>query len=232
MKKILLLFAGICILTPLFAITPFEPRETWPYLYENFETGAVRTSSGALIAEGSYNVCIADGSLHYISEGKVMKADMASIFTARVGEDVYVKVRGAMYKVLAENDYGSILEGVEVDMEELGKVDVGYGVSVSSSSRHGLNVMALDSGGNVNILNENLQVVADNKMRGKVLPLKVTTYIYCHNRLTRAGKSDILDLPGIDKKDANNFIKQEKIKWRKTDSLLKVLEYIGTHTAQ
>lgn len=232
MKKVLLLIAGISLITPLFAGIPFEPRETWPYIYESFEPGAVRTSSGALIAEGQYNVCVADGSLHYISDGTVMKADMASIYTAKVGEDVYVKVRGAMYKVLAENDYGSILEGVEVDWDEYNKVEVGYGVSVSTSSRHGLNVMALDTGGNINILNERLQVVSDNKMRGKVVPLKVTTYIYCHNRLTRAGKADILDLPGIDKKDANSFIKQEKIKWRKTDSLLKVLEYIGTHTAE
>ncbi|MBO4671159.1 MAG: hypothetical protein J5640_04885 [Bacteroidales bacterium] len=232
MKRILLLIAAICFITPLFAATPFEPRETWPYLYENFMPGAVRTSSGALIAEGKYNVCIADGSLHYIAEDKVMKADMASIFTAMVGEDVYVKVRGAMYKVLAENDYGSIIEGVEVDWDEMNKVEVGYGVSVSSSSKHGLNVFALESGGNVNILNERIQVVQDNKMRGKVVPLKVTTYIYCHNRLTRASKSDVLDLPGIDKKDAGDFIKKEKIKWRKTDSLLKVLEYIGTHTAE
>lgn len=227
MKRIILLAAAaFAFITPLFAAPEFEPRETWPYIYEEFLPGAVRTSDGKLIEEGIYNICLIDGALHYISDGKVMKADLNSVFTAKVGDDVYVKVWGKMYKVLAESEYGAVLSGMEIDMEALDKVDVGYGVSVSSASKHGLNVMALDSGGNINILNETIQNVEDNKNKGKVLPLVETTYLFFQNRLIKANRSEVLDIPGVDKKEAANFIKKEKIKWKKTDSLLKVLEFL------
>lgn len=227
MKRIILLATSIlAFIAPLHAASDFEPRETWPYIYEEFSPGAVRTNGGQLIEDGKYNICLIDGSLHYISDGKVMQADMTSVFTAKIGDDVYVKVWGRMYKVLAESEHGAVLSGLEIDMEALDKVEVGYGVSVSSASKHGLNVMALDSGGNINILNESIKNVEENKAKGKVLPLAETTYLYYHNQLIKANRSEVLGLPGVDKKQAADFIKKEKIKWKKTDSLLKVLEFL------
>ena len=226
MKRFLLLISGTLLACSVFAQARFEPRTTWPYLYDNFMSGAVRTNNGVLVSEGTYNICVVDGTLHYIADDKIMQADMGAIFTAKLGEDIFVKVRGAMYQVLAESEHGSVLLGKEVNMEEFGKVDVGYGVSVSSSAQHSLSMTVLELDGNFNILNESLSVVTGNKMRGKLLPLRETTYIYTKNRLVKASRSEIQSLPGIDRKALSAFAKKEKIRWTNTDSLLKVLEFI------
>lgn len=227
MKRIVLLAFALCSLCPVIGAASFEPKDTWPYVYEDFVPGSVLTSEGKLIEDGKYNICLLDGSLHYISEDdRVMKADLKTVHTARLGDDVYRKVWGKMYRLLGENGHGEVLCDTEIDREALDKVNVGYGVSVSSASRHGLSVTALDAGGNVDILNERLKTAEDNKNKGRVLPLIKTTYLYFRNNLVKAGRSDVLDLPGIDKKAAADFIKREKIRWSKTESLLRLMEFI------
>ena len=51
-------------------------------------------------------------------------------------------------------------------------------------------------------------------------------YLYDGTRLIPATKQEILNTPGIDKKTANSFFKQEKIKWKETASLEKLLVFV------
>ena len=79
MKKILSIFLLLASIQLIFAqeqdALPYEPMDTWPYLYERFEPGNVRTTQGTLFPYAALNICIADGTLHYIEKGKIMQAD-------------------------------------------------------------------------------------------------------------------------------------------------------------
>jgi len=223
MKRIFYVLAGAMLALPLFA-QEYEPRETWPFLYESFQVGATRTLDGTLSSDARFNVAVHDGTLMYVGEDDtIMRADMSRVYTARVGDDTYLNVMGRMYKVLSELDCGQVLLGTEVDVDEQNKVNIGYGISSSTASVQGVAVL-LD--GRFDLLNQNIRQTEENKFRGEVLPVKETTYLHVGTRLIPASRQEVLNLPGVDRKAANAFFKQEKIKWKDTASLEKVLVFV------
>ena len=66
-----------------------------------------------------------------------MLADMNSIYTVKIGDDVYVNVMGRLYKVMSELDKGLVLMQESLDEDKLNKVDIGYGVSSAAGSAVG-----------------------------------------------------------------------------------------------
>ena len=124
-KPITILLFGFLALSQAFS-QEYKPRETWPFIYEEFKEGAARMRSGDLVSEAPFNVAVHDGSLMYVDgEGIIMRADMSRVYTAKVGDDIYVNVLGKMYKVLSELDLGNVVSGVEIDQEQQGKVSIG-----------------------------------------------------------------------------------------------------------
>ena len=205
----------------------FSPRETWPFLYEEFMSGATRTKDGALVTESRFNITAHDGSLLYIGKDeKIMKADMSRVYTAKLGDDVFLNVSGKMYKLLSETEYGAVLKGVEIDFEEQSKVSIGYGINSSTASAQGLAIL-MD--GRFDTLGKNLQQTENEKNTGENLPLRENYFLFFEGRLIPAKKQEILDMPGIDKKATKAFFKQEKIRWKDTASLEKVLVFLSEH---
>ena len=205
----------------------FSPRETWPFLYEEFMSGATRTKDGALVTESRFNITAHDGSLLYIGKDeKIMKADMSRVYTAKLGDDVFLNVSGKMYKLLSETEYGAVLKGVEIDFEEQSKVSIGYGINSSTASAQGLAIL-MD--GRFDTLGKNLQQTENEKNTGEILPLRENYFLFFEGRLITAKKQEILDMPGIDKKATKAFFKQEKIRWKDTASLEKVLVFLSEH---
>ena len=205
----------------------FSPRETWPFLYEEFMSGATRTKDGALVTESRFNITAHDGSLLYIGKDeKIMKADMSRVYTAKLGDDVFLNVSGKMYKLLSETEYGAVLKGVEIDFEEQSKVSIGYGINSSTASAQGLAIL-MD--GRFDTLGKNLQQTENEKNTGEILPLRENYFFFFEGRLIPAKKQEILDMPGIDKKATKAFFKQEKIRWKDTASLEKVLVFLSEH---
>lgn len=203
----------------------YKPRETWPFVYEEFTDGAARMRSGDLVSEAPFNIAVHDGSLMYVdNDGIIMQADMSKVYTAKVGDDVYVNVLGRMYKVLSELDLGNIVTGVEIDREAQDKVSIGYGISSSTASTQGVSLL-MD--GRFFQNGRSLQQTSLDKFNGNVLPTKEVWYLMVGGRLIPASRQEILNTPGIDKKAATAFIKQEKIKWNDVSSLEKLLVFVA-----
>lgn len=225
MKKALFALFGALMMLQAFS-QEFRPLETWPFVYEEFQPGATRTRDGTL-TEARFNVSVSDGSLVYIDEnGVIMKPDMTRVYSARVGEDVYVNIMGRMYRLLSELDCGNVVMESSVDMAQLGKVNIGYGKS-SVASTQNISLIAIDGG---NGANRSLESFSATKYDGKELPLKQTWYLHRGLDLIPATRQSVLDIPGVDKKAATTFFKQEKIKWKDTASLEKVLSFINEQT--
>ena len=155
MKKIIISFLTFVLACQAVAAQEFEPRETWPLVYENFQKGAARTVTGVLISDAQFNVSVMDGALLYVNkDNKIMNSDMSKVYTALIGDDLYLNVGGKMYKVLSELNLGCVLSQVLFDKDKASKVDIGYGVSSSTGSSMNLTLL-LD--GRMDLINKSLE---------------------------------------------------------------------------
>ena len=204
---------------------PHEPRDTWPFLYGDFTEGTTRTRSGELLSGPLFNITANDNKLLYIKDDKIMLADMNSIYTVKIDEDVYINILGQLYRVMSELDKGIVLMQYSLDVDKLSKAEIGYGVSAPAGTVRNVQV-SLD--GRFDFVNMSVQQSWHDKDSGTILPMKETLHLYVNNTLIPATQHTVTTWPGVDRKEANAFIKKEKIKWKQTESLEKIVIFLDS----
>ena len=212
----------VCLSTEAFS-QKFEPRQTWPYILEEFTLGSIRTSAGVVIRDEAFlNVNIPDGHLHYIQNGKIMAADMTQVYTVLIGKDVYMNRGGRLCQVLYEGDGALPLKKTEVDLVKLSKSDIGYGVSSATASTQKLTGLGAEG----MLINMDFTTAIENAKTGDYLPLDETYSFLVRGREIPAKKADFLAIEGLDQDASKAFLKEQKIKWNKPLDLVKVLDFI------
>ena len=226
MKKILLLTFVLSFMTiPLFA-QKYEPRDTWPFVYENFTDGALYSSTGEMLLSAKMNVSILNQKLYYLKGETIMEADMVRLYAAKISsglsEDLYVNVGAKMYRVLAESDGGAALQADILDVERYNKASIGYGVTSYTASTQNVSGLAMESAAGVNI-----NQAQASKEGGEPLPVLEKKYIlYGRGRIVPALKREVMDIPDLDKQAAKAFFKENKIKWNQAASLTQVADFL------
>lgn len=226
MKKILLLTFVLSFMTiPLFA-QKYEPRDTWPFVYENFTDGSLYSSTGDVLLSAKMNVSILNQKLYYLKGETVMEADMVRLYAAKISsgpaEDLYVNVGAKMYRVLAESDGGAALQADILDVERYNKASIGYGVTSYTASTQNVSGLAMESSAGVNI-----NTAMASKEGGEPLPVLEKKYIlYGQGRIVPALKREVMDIPDLDKQAAKVFFKENKIKWNQAASLTQVADFL------
>ena len=226
MKKILLLTFVLSFMTiPLFA-QKYEPRDTWPFVYENFTDGSLYSSTGDVLLSARMNVSVLNQKLYYLKGETVMEADMVRLYAAKISsgpaEDLYVNVGAKMYRVLAESDGGAALQADILDVERYNKASIGYGVTSYTASTQNVSGLAMESAAGVNI-----NQAQASKEGGDPLPVLEKKYIlYGRGRIVPALKREVMDIPDLDKQAAKAFFKENKIKWNQAASLTQVADFL------
>ena len=226
MKKILLLTFVLSFMTiPLFA-QKYEPRDTWPFVYENFTDGALYSSTGDVLLSAKMNVSILNQKLYYLRGETIMEADMVRLYAAKINsgpaEDLYVNVGAKMYRVLAESEGGAALQADILDVERYNKASIGYGVTSYTASTQNVSGLAMESSAGVNI-----NTAMASKEGGEPLPVLEKKYIlYGQGRIVPALKREVMDIPDLDKQAAKVFFKENKIKWNQAASLTQVADFL------
>ena len=224
MKKILLLTFVLSFMTiPLFA-QKYEPRDTWPFVYENFTDGSLYSSTGDVLLSARMNVSVLNQKLYYLKGETIMEADMVRLYAAKIGpaEDLYVNVGAKMYRVLAESDGGAALQADILDVERYNKASIGYGVTSYTASTQNVSGLAMESSAGVNI-----NTAMASREGGETLPLLEKKYIlYGQGRIVPALKREVMDIPDLDKQAAKEFFKENKIKWNQAASLTQVADFL------
>ena len=226
MKKILLLTFVLSFMTiPLFA-QKYEPRDTWPFVYENFTDGSLYSSTGDVLLSARMNVSVLNQKLYYLKGETVMEADMVRLYAAKISsgpaEDLYVNVGAKMYRVLAESDGGAALQADILDVERYNKASIGYGVTSYTASTQNVSGLAMESAAGVNI-----NQAQASKEGGDPLPVLEKKYIlYGRGRIVPALKREVMDIPDLDKQAAKVFFKENKIKWNQAASLTQVADFL------
>ena len=224
MKKILLLTFVLSFMTiPLFA-QKYEPRDTWPFVYENFTDGSLYSSTGDMLLSARMNVSVLNQKLYYLKGETIMEADMVRLYAAKIGpaEDLYVNVGAKMYRVLAESDGGAALQADILDVERYNKASIGYGVTSYTASTQNVSGLAMESSAGVNI-----NTAMASREGGETLPILEKKYIlYDQGRIVPALKREVMDIPDLDKQAAKEFFKENKIKWNQAASLTQVADFL------
>lgn len=199
-----------------------KPTTTWPYLYADFQPGELKKITGAPI-EGSYNIHIHLGTLHFIEDGFIREVSSSEIFSVKIGMDYYASVGGTMMKVLARSDNGFIAQETLADIAALNSTGGAYGSSSNSISTQALSSLEGIGGSRSNM---NHMELKNSKDDGQVLPVKDKLYLVMDHAVVFAAKKDVTELYGVDKKAVNAFIKENQIKWKDPQSLIVLLDYL------
>ena len=205
-----------------------EPTTTWPYIYSDFQSGELKKHTGAPIT-GSYHVHILEGRLHFIEGGMIRDALPGEVFSVKIGKDYYANVGGRLMKVLASSDNGFVAEEVLVDVAKLNATGGAYGSSSNSIATQALSSLEGIGGTRSNMNHMELKNAKDE---GSVLPVIAKKYMVISGRSIYAAKKDVLQIDGLDKDAANTFIKENKIKWKEPQDILKVLDFVSTYIAE
>jgi len=228
MKKwILSLALAISQIACLSAAGPvYAPRTSWPYVYEEFIPGKIKTHKGTDISYDKLNISLANGRVHYVEKGVIMQADINSIALLTIGDDSYVCVEGRMAKVLRNTVNSAVLLRTTIDTEAMSSADIGYGKS-SVASTNNLSATALGSGMDFSV-NRSLDDVLKERQEGEPLVLQEVKGIYYKGSFVPAARVDVLRIQGIDKEAVKQYIKKEKIKFGSIDDLAALADYLYT----
>lgn len=201
-----------------------KPTTTWPYLYADFQPGELKKNVGAPI-EGTYNVHIHLGTLHFIEDGMIREALSTEIFSVRIGMDYFANVGGTMMKVLSRSDNGFVAQEVLVDIAALNATGGAYGSSSTSIATQALSSMEGIGGTRSNM---NHMELKNSKDEGQILPVTEKLYLVLPDRVVYAAKKDVMGVDGIDKKALNAFIKENRIRWKDHQSLQVLIDYLSS----
>ena len=199
-----------------------EPTTTWPYIYSDFKSGELKPLSGAPI-QGAFNIHVLESRLHFIEDGMIREMKPSEVLSVKVGDDYFASVSGKMMKVLAKSDNGLIAEEVLVDVARLNTTGGAYGSSSNSIATQALSSLEGIGGTRSNMNHMELKNAKDE---GSPLPVIVKRYLVFPGYVVYATKADVSKLVGIDKDELNSFIKENKIKWKDENSLIKMLDFI------
>lgn len=225
MKKYIITFLSLLAVCLSANGQEYHPRESWPYLLEEFTGGVVTNFGGEVSADGFFNVSVVDGSLHFVNDGKIMVANMNKLQAVRIGDRVFINRMGRLKEVVAEELGGYfVLRDMSVDTDELAKTDIGFGARSAVASTQKLTGLGVSGGPTVNLA---LETAISAAKDGVELPVRQQYVFLIKSREYPADKASFLSMEGIDKASAKAFLKSERIKWYNADSLGKVLKYIA-----
>ena len=200
--KILLAAASLLMIGSVCRAQKFQPKDTWPYLIKDFTEGKVYTPDGK----------------------EILSSDMRRVSNVVIGDRKFINVMGRMMEVLASSASGHVLKDVQVDVDEMGKTNIGYGISSATASSQSVTTL-MD--GMSDMVNLNLSDAVTRSKEGTVIPVKEDLYLKYGAATVPAFKKDVLDIQGLDKAAAEGFFKSQKIKWKDPQSLIKVVDYIA-----
>lgn len=207
-----------------FTLSAYEPTTTWPYYFDEFQSGHITTYQAAPIEYDKLNINLVNGRVHYVKDGVIMEVAPATVALLVIGDVSFVNIGGRMNRVLLNTSHSAVVESVSVDVDAMSKTDIGYGKSSLASAQ---NVSATALSAMVEFsLNRSIDEVSRGKESGDRLELKRIPGLVYKGVFVPASRNEILAIPGIDKDKVKAYLKNEKIKFRATEDLARLLDYL------
>ena len=223
MKKLLSILFGVSLCASVLAQT-YMPNTRWPYLYENFTNGTIYFT-GNKKTSAQLNIHLWGNVLHYVSnDGRIYETTDGNIIRVEIGTDVFLYGDNQLMKLVAEKNNNVLLCLRTGDFDSMNAGTGAYGASLNSSAVTDLS--SLDLGG---LDKPALAKMQEEKNIGRDIPMRTSYYYVINGRLVEATKKDMTRFVGEEREgEWKSFLKTNKIKWKKEDSLKKVLDFFIT----
>ena len=218
-KSFLLLFA-IC--TNSYA-QGYEPNTRWPYLYEEFTPGIVYMV-GNMKINGKLNIHLVGNVVHYVGDDdKIYRMKDEKILRVEIGDDAYIIYHHEMMKIVSVADSMLLLKISRGDFNSMLEGQGAYGSSLNSSATRSLSSLGLGGFGN-----PDLAQLMDKRYDGETIPLVDKYYFLLNGTLIDATKKGVLKYLGDNRSaELKEFFKQNKVKWKDSESLSFLLGFIA-----
>ncbi|GHT49341.1 hypothetical protein FACS189440_14910 [Bacteroidia bacterium] len=198
-----------------------EVTTMWPYIYSDFQKGTVYFKDQQIL-EAPVNVHLLKSSLHYLDKDQIKEAESSDIVLVQIGSDRYYMRNNQLMRVVTGDSIGFIAELVTADFNALAESGGAYGSSSSVQATRKLSSVEI---GGVSITNH--VELKSKKDAGSLLPLTKKYYIVTEDQVYPANKKGFeSQLPENKRNAFKQFIKQNKIKWNKPESLIALLEFL------
>ena len=220
MNKVIVWVAALFVCVSAFAQ---EYSTAWPYLYNEFTPGEVLTLKGSKL-EYPMNIHILHGRLHFIEEGMIKEAASKDIVKVTIGEDEFLSVDQDVMKIVARGEKGLVVAHLLGDFEKLNEAGGAYGSSTTSSATRRLTSIEIQGK-----VNQNHMELREGRHSGELVDLTTTYYIIIPgmNKIL-ATKRGVEEAIGPDRKaDFKAWLKANKIKWNKPESVVNVIDFIA-----
>jgi len=200
-----------------------EPTTNWPYLYPEFRSGYVMLEDG-VSKPYMLNVHLRHGKLHYLDEAGIIKevSDM-EMYGAKIGEELFLFVKGEMMRVVSQSENGCVAEEVLGDFAALTETGGAYGTSSATSATRKLSSIETDSQ-----INQNHMLLMQSRSNGRMLSLLKTYYLVYPGNVIKANRSEIdKSISDGRKAEWKAWRKKNNIKWTAPESLQALVDFLN-----
>ena len=220
-KLINLISILIIIISPV--ISAQDVTTNWPYMYTDFIKGTVYYKDSAK-TEALMNIHLLRSKLHYLDKEIIKEARNSDILVVEIGNDKYYAFNDLMLKVISGNQTSFLGELTKADMVNLNASGGAYGSSSNSQATRKLSSLDDPFRHNTNHIE-----LKNNKEGGTLLPVSKKYYIVTGGEIYLATQKGIESkLSDDEKKRFKVFLKQNKIKWKTPESLVKLFEFFDS----
>ena len=222
MNQKMLFLSIISLLSLSVGAQKYVPNTKWPYLYEDFQKGTIYME-GNKKSEAELNVHLLGNVLHYIKpDGKIYHSDDRNIIRVEIGSDAYIYSDRQLMQIVANEGTNLLLKLKKAAFDTMEAGSGAYGASLNSSAARDLS--SLDLGGlNTPELGKMLQ----EKKDGRDIPIVENYYFVINDTRIDATKREVEKFVGLERAgDLKKFLKENKIKWKNTESLKQLLKFL------
>lgn len=207
-------------------VNAFTPNTKWPYMYEHFTEGTLYRGQDYSIAQ--FNIHYMGNVLHYVSpeDDKIYLAKGNDMDSVVINGKKFVladhKDGKKMMEVVAQNGANMALRLDYADFEAAMRSNTGaYGSSANSSATRNLSSLEL-----AGMNNPKHGLMLQEKNDGKTLGVRTRYYLRIGKFDIEANKKAVEQIVPADREEQwKQFLKKNKIKWKKPESLALVLEF-------
>lgn len=205
----------------------YVPTEGWPYLYNDFTSALVYYQDGKC-ESADINVHLMSNELHFTDGENIMVVHDATRIDSVVCENnTKLLNRGNKYvDVLGESSRIVIGRTCEIDVNALTDSNGAYGISTTTAATQ--NVASFSDHGNV-AAHRYQEMIADRHSTREVPTVTRYIFIIDDRQICAANKSGVNDILDKEQRKAfKEFLKANKIKWKETQSLILVAEFLDS----
>lgn len=199
----------------------YSPNTRWPYLNEHFQEGIIYFDDNKK-SSAQLNIHLWGNVLHYVTpEGKIFESSDKNIVRVEIGKTAYLYGDGQLMELLGRKGNHVLLKLQKGDFDAMKAGAGAYGASLNSSASTDLN--SLDLGG---MDKPSLAKMQSEKNDGREIPMVIEYYFIIDGKVLKATKGEMTDFVSVANRNKwKTFLKTHKIKWRKEDSLMEILDF-------